>query len=162
MPEPPLAIVSSYADLIVALRARCDQLQISREALDHVSGLQTGYSAEVLAMPGPQQNFRTIGRVSFDLLLPALALKLQLLEDETLMPRLRKRLGDPRDEAQVRSKTASTVASTNSSPGLRAVFLRTIAKLGGQARAQSLSTTRRTAIARRAARARWRRAAEAK
>jgi hypothetical protein len=154
MPEP-LAIVTSYAGFIDALRARCDQLQISRETLDHVSGLTARYSAKVLVRPQPQQSMRTLGHLSFDLIIPALGLKLAVLEDETMMPRLRKRLGHPRDEAQVRTKPASTVASTNSPPGLRSVFLRTIATLGGRARASKLSPKRRIAIARRAARARW-------
>jgi hypothetical protein len=114
-------------------------------------------------MPVPQQNFRTLGKLSFNLLLPALALKLQVVEDEALAPRLRSRLDvQRRDDAQVRSKPASTTASTkasaNSPPGLRSVFMRTIATLGGHARARKLPAERRIAIARRAAKARWRRA----
>jgi hypothetical protein len=163
MPEP-LATVTNYSELIVALRARCDQLQISREALEHVSGLQSGYAGKVLAMPVPQQNFRTLGKLSFDLLLPALALKLQVVEDEALAPRLRSRLdGQHRDEAQVRSSPSiqSSIRSNKNSPGgLGAVFLRTIGRLGGHARARSLPAERRKAIARRAAKVRWRRVRE--
>jgi hypothetical protein len=156
-----LATVNNYSDLVAALRARCDELRISREALDHISGLQSGYSAKVLTMPIPQQNFRTIGRLSFDLLIPALALKVQLVEDEALAPRLRKRLdGSHRDETQVRS--ASIKASKNSPAGLRALFMSSIARLGGFARARKLPAERRSAIARRAAKVRWRRAREAR
>lgn len=156
MPRPPLATVTTYAGFIEALRARCEQLQISREAIDHVSGLQSGYFAKLLAMPHRQTSMRTLGKTSFDLLIPALGVKLLMVEDEVVTSRLRSRLDVPnRDAAQVRTKPASTVASTNSSPGLRLVFLRTIATLGGHARARSLPAERRVAIARRAARARW-------
>jgi hypothetical protein len=162
--QQPIAIVSSYLGLIEALRRRCDQLQISREQLNHLSGLQDGYAQKLLAIPHPQMTMRTLGHLSFDLVIPALGLKLAVLEDETLMPRLHKRLGDPRDEAQVRTKpartTARTKASAHSPAGLRLVFMRTIATLGGHARAQKLSTKRRSALARRAAKARWRRARE--
>jgi hypothetical protein len=154
----PLAMVSNYCDLIVALRARCEELRISREALDHISGLQSGYAGKLLAMPRPQTSMRVLGRTSFDLMLPALGLKLAVLEDEAAMRRLRKRLGDPHLETMVRAKPLSTVASTNSPPGLRAIFLRTIGTLGGYARASKLSPKRRIAIARRAAKTRWRRA----
>jgi hypothetical protein len=164
MPGPPIATVTTYLGLVEALRARCDQLKISREALDHVSGLQCGYSAKLLTIPDRQQSMRTLGRLSFDLLIPALALKLQLVEDESLMPRLRSRLDvQHRDEAQVRSSPsngASTRSNKNSPGGLGAMFLRTIGTLGGYARARKLSPERRIAIARRAARARWRRARE--
>jgi hypothetical protein len=54
----PLAMVSNYCDLIVALRARCEELRISREALDHISGLQSGYAGKLLAMPRPQTSMR--------------------------------------------------------------------------------------------------------
>jgi hypothetical protein len=153
MPEP-LAIVTSYAGFIDALRARCEQLQISREALDHVSGLPSRYSAKVLVRPDKQGGMRTLGRLSFDLLIPALGVKLLMVEDDEAMARVRRRLGG-RNESQVRTKPASKVASTNSPPGLRSVFLRAIATLGGHARASKLSPKRRIAIARRAARARW-------
>jgi hypothetical protein len=161
MPEPPIATVTTYAGFIEALRARCDQLQISRSALDHVSGLQDGYSAKLLAMPQPQTSMRTLGKTSFDLLIPALGIKLALVEDEVVTSQLRSRLDvQNRDEAQVRS--ASIKASKNSPPGLRSVFMHAIARLGGHARARKLTAERRIAIARRAAKARWRRAAEAK
>jgi hypothetical protein len=127
--------------------------------LDHISGLQNGYSSKILAMPGRQQSMRTLGRTSFDLMLPALGIKLALVEDEVVTSRLRSRLDvQTRDEAQVRS--ASIKASKNSPPGLRSVFMHAIARLGGYARASKLSPERRSSIARRAAKARWRRVRE--
>ena len=102
----PLATVTNYVDLIVALRARCDALRISREALDHISGLQSGYAGKLLAMPRPQTSMRVLGRTSFDLMLPALGVKLVMVEDEAAMPRLRKRLADPRAELAGQIETA--------------------------------------------------------
>jgi hypothetical protein len=146
---PMLAVVRNYSDLHRALRARVEQLNISRETIDEIAGFQPFYAAKLLA-PKPH---RKLGHMSFDAMLGALGCRLLLVEeDAATLARLRPRWVQ-RNVSQVRS--ASTTASIEAEPGVKALFMRTIATLGGKARAQQLSDKRRAAIARRAARARW-------
>ena len=84
----PLAEVRSYADLQKALRARAEELDISRATLDQLSGLDAGYCGKLLA-PNPKRN---IGFVSIGLLLGALGLKLLEVEDRKMMDLTRHRL----------------------------------------------------------------------
>jgi hypothetical protein len=62
MSDTALAEVRTWSDLHDVLRRRAESLDISRETLDHVAGLQNGYSAKLLA-PTP---IRRLGRISLD------------------------------------------------------------------------------------------------
>lgn len=53
--------IRSWAELQVALRQRAETLDVSREVLDHLTGLQSGYCAKLLA-PHP---IRRLGRIFF-------------------------------------------------------------------------------------------------
>jgi hypothetical protein len=66
-----LAIVSDYESLHGALRARAEQLQISRETLDEISGLANGYASKILA-PDP---IKILGQLSFGPICQALGVK---------------------------------------------------------------------------------------
>jgi len=87
-----LADISTPMDLSAALRRRAEQLAVTREVLDEVSGLPSGYSAKLLsAVPS-----RALGATSLPLMLGALGVKLLLVEDhspaaEALMQRMPKR-----------------------------------------------------------------------
>jgi hypothetical protein len=121
--------VRSYDDLCLALRARAEHLNVSRETIDEVAGFQASYSAKLLATP-PHRKF---GSMSFNAMIQALGVKLVVLEDGEAMDRLRHRL-TPRQAQQVRWKpAASTSARTEIEPGVKALFMRTIAALGGKA-----------------------------
>ncbi len=73
-----LAIVREYSDLIAAIRARMDELELTFDILDHRSGVQVGYSAKILG-PTPTKSF---GPVSLGCILGALRMKLIAIEDE--------------------------------------------------------------------------------
>lgn len=93
MTEPrQLAVVREYGELVAALRDRAEELDVARETLDEVTGLQTGYCAKLLA-PVP---VRSIGPASLGPLLQALGVALIVVEDlsdfEKIERRLRKRL----------------------------------------------------------------------
>ena len=60
MTRREIAVVQSYDELIRALRKRADELKITRETIDAVTGLQGGYSAKLLA----SVPIRMLGRVS--------------------------------------------------------------------------------------------------
>jgi hypothetical protein len=83
-----LAEVHDLSELHRALRERSEALNLSRNGLDALAGLETGYSAKVLA----QNPARCLGPVSLPLLLGALGLKLLVVEDQAAMARLQSRL----------------------------------------------------------------------
>src|SRR5687767_6117858 len=80
-----------------AMRARAEQLNISRETIDHVSGLPSGYSAKLLA-PKP---LKCVGLKSMMPLLGTLALKLHVVHDEEAFQRIKRRL-EPADSDRQR------------------------------------------------------------
>ena len=83
MDERRIAVVSTYDELIAAFRARADELKVTRETLDSVSGLQAGYSGKLLA-PVPM---KSLGRVSLGPMLQAMGLAIVLVEDPEAMRR---------------------------------------------------------------------------
>ena len=90
---PALGIITDYASLHETLRRRADQLQLSRETLDSLTGLASGHCAKLLA---PAQT-KKLGQTSFGLLLAALGLQLIAAEDPDAMRRYEK-LRTPRCE----------------------------------------------------------------
>lgn len=84
MAEPRLiAVVRTMDDLREAFRARADELNITRESIDEVGGLQNGYAGKLLA-PVPIKN---IGRVSLGPLLTVMGVKLLLVVDDEALAR---------------------------------------------------------------------------
>lgn len=138
----PLAIIRGYDDLHAALRARAEELLLSRQTVDEVAGLTAGYAAKLLA-PKPM---KILGPMSFGSLLGALGLKLVVVEDAEAMAKYAHNRVE-RTENMVRAVSRHWVITAN--------FLRTIQSKGGIARAKSLSPYKRRAIARKAAKARW-------
>lgn len=89
MTERRLAEVRDYDGLHRALRQRADELRVSRQDLDEVAGLQSGYAGKLLA-PVP---IKAIGRATLGPMLGALGLKLLLVEDAEALARIRGRIG---------------------------------------------------------------------
>jgi hypothetical protein len=88
-------LITTLDDLIEALRQRRDELDISHETIDAVSGLQSGYTSKVMA------RMKGLGAVSLPALLGALAVGLVLVEDP-----LQRSLIEPRWERRKRAPTA--------------------------------------------------------
>jgi hypothetical protein len=142
-PAAPLGVVvTDYISLHAALRERANQLNISRTTLDGLAGIPDGYASKLLAL----KPVKIIGPKSLGPVLGALGVRLLLIEDEEAVRRLKHRW-KPRKANAVRH-TFDPVTD----------FLRRIAILGGQARARLCSPDERVKIARRAAKARWRKA----
>jgi len=140
-----LAEVTSPSDLHNALRQRADQLGVTREVLDQVSGLTSGYSSKLLA-PEPSKMF---GRVSLSLMLSALGCRLVLLADPTAAPflaRLPKRQRPPAGPDHWRTKRKAAAVAT---------ALQAASAALNAARNEKLSREERRSIASAAARARW-------
>jgi hypothetical protein len=146
----PLAIITAdqgYDGFVDGLRARADQLNVSRVTIDHVSGLTPGYAAKLLALPP----IKTVGRASFGPILGALGLAIQLVEDLDAMRRIAARL-EPRDTSQVRDTKQARMRRAEQ---YLQAFQRARAAEGGKARAAKLTPEQRSASARKAINARW-------
>jgi hypothetical protein len=82
----PLALVREYPELVEALRARAEELNVSRETIDSVSGLQSGYSAKLLCQ------IKGVGRTSLGPILGSMGLVLVVAEDPAALAKVRERL----------------------------------------------------------------------
>jgi hypothetical protein len=67
--------IRSYDDLILALRARADELNVSREWISELAGWHSGYAGKVLSV----KKIRRLGTETFGLLLDVLCAKLVLV-----------------------------------------------------------------------------------
>jgi hypothetical protein len=94
----PLAICRAYDELIDALRARAEELRVSRESLDEImKTLPDGYASKLLA----PVLVKFLGRISLGPMIQALGLAIVLVEDEAAMARINGNIGT-RDETQPR------------------------------------------------------------
>jgi hypothetical protein len=93
----PLAEITDYDDLLAALRARADELEISRETIDHIAGFPDRYAGKILSLSHP----RRIGLRSLGPILSALGMKLIAVADDSALERNRSRMVK-RDKSQVR------------------------------------------------------------
>ena len=73
----PLAEIIDYDGLVVALRARADQLEVSRETISDLAGLPDRYASKLLSL----RHVRRIGLESLGPLLDTLGVRLVLIED---------------------------------------------------------------------------------
>jgi hypothetical protein len=101
-----IGIARDYADLHRLLRARAEQLDVSRLVLDEIAGLQSGYSSTLLA-PRPRKR---LGHMSLGAMLGALGLALVVVEDAAQLARIRSRLVPRRGR---RRDSAAAVDSSN-------------------------------------------------
>lgn len=83
-----LGTVRTYPELVEALRARSDSLGLTREQLDQIGGLAGGYSGKILG----RGHVKKLGRMSFETMLEALGLALQVVEDGKGMAATRRRI----------------------------------------------------------------------
>jgi hypothetical protein len=149
MSEPrQIAVVRDYDGLIEACRSRARDLNVSREAIDAISGMTKGYSAKLLADPPVKH----LGANSLGRILSALSMYVVLFVDERQQQRdAAAELHIPRNNSQVRADGRHPPIIFK----LSRYRLKRLAKKGGKARAAKLSKRRLSQIGRRAANARW-------
>ena len=87
-PTRTLGTARTYHELHALLRARADELEVSRLDLDALAGIAAGYSSTLLA-PAKKKK---LGPVSLGPLLAALGLKLLVAEDEQTIEQARHRI----------------------------------------------------------------------
>ncbi|MGY8705122.1 hypothetical protein RAD16_05185 [Bradyrhizobium sp. 18BD] len=93
--------VHDYDGLRDAVRARVDQLNITRKCLDEVAGLPAGFSGKLLAR-GQAKDVKRFGLISLGLVLQATGLRLLLVDDREALARVEP-MYEPRVANQVRS-----------------------------------------------------------
>lgn len=160
------APIRSMPDLIQALRNRRDELQLTHETIDDISGLQAGYTSKLLA-PKPIKN---LGPMSFECILGALGLAVVVVEDPEQIARIewqwtkrrrpkRKMLALPPPSMPL-SIEHQVPAEIQVTPALQRLlsnpeWMKEIGLRGNHARNAKLSPWKRRVIARKAAKARW-------
>jgi hypothetical protein len=152
--QPIVGTADHYARFVELCRARIDFLQITYDTCDAICGFPQRYTATLLC-----QN-KTMSVFSLFTLARALALLPVFQHDEAQLVQLRQRVdwitvrrNGSRWRPRVRTTGRHRVVELKLYPDL----LRKRAMLGVQARMEKLSSKRRSAIARKAALARWRR-----
>jgi hypothetical protein len=79
-------LIGDYRTLIEICRARADELALSREEIDRLSGLPAGYSGKLLGS-GRSKDPKRMWPTSLELMLGVLGLKILLIEDEAAAQR---------------------------------------------------------------------------
>jgi hypothetical protein len=145
---PAIGFITDYQSLHAILRARAAELRLSRASIDTIAGFADGYTAKLLS---PSPPAKILGERSLGPILTVLGVKLAVLEDPDAMARYATRR-TPRAENQVRAgaRRSKKPLLWNSETGRAAAILRM----------SRLTPVQRSKIARRIARARWRKARE--
>jgi hypothetical protein len=144
-------------ELLQALRDRRDELDISHETLDQISGLQSGYVSKPLA-PKPIKN---LGPVSLGPLLGALGVAITVVPDKEAIAAVKHRWQKRKRPQRLRPiQAASITAEIQITPELSAQLtpherIKVGASIGGKRRAKILGKRERHRIAAHAARIRW-------
>jgi hypothetical protein len=123
----PFAVIATYQDLRAAIATRRKELGLSQLAVDEIAGLQSGYTAKL------EVGIKNFGEMSLSAILGALGLVLAASKQSELPL-------ETWTSAQNRRKKAVELWR----------------KKGGIVRAIQLTPKRRRAIAKKAAKSRWR------
>jgi hypothetical protein len=140
--------IRSYDDLHKALRARADELNLSRLELDRLAGITSGYASKLLA-PVP---LKRLSPYTFTLMVGALGIRLRVEED----PEALERISRFAQKREVKVPMRAHKINPRSSKHFSLRQLKKWASRGGDMRAYRLGKRRRRAIAKQAAAIRWR------
>jgi hypothetical protein len=150
----PLAVVRDWHQFRQAFRDRCTELRVSRLTVDRIGRLPDGQASKLLSAV-PDQGF---GVRSLPAMLAAVGLALVVVEDAEATARIRPHLV-PRNESQVHADaSALTLKREKRRAKRRGKAWRNNSEWGrvmAARRSLILSPNKRQRIARRAARARW-------
>lgn len=145
-----IADVTSYTELIVAIRARIGDLGIRYEDFDVLAGFAPGLSGKVF---GPSQVKRLGPEKLFDAMRAA-SLKLRTEPDAEQLAKMQKQMTEncqPRQANQARmSNNASPVGTA-----LMSRVFKHLSRLGNDARKRKLTKEQRSKSAQHAANSRW-------
>src|SRR5262245_52806387 len=143
-----IAVVNSMSEWHAAIRARADEVGLSRQTLDQANGMPDGYCGKLFCNPP----MRIAGPASFFPVTASLGLAVQLVEDPALMLRVQNhprrcaksvRVGKNHWRHAKRLGTITEAARRNGAKGGRTTFA-------------NMDATRLREHQSRAAKARWR------
>jgi len=140
-----LATVTDYAGMLAALRDRADELRLSREAIDQVAGLPSGYSGKILGIG----QVRRLNLISLGPVLGALGVKLVMVVDGAALKQFGGRSAK-RHENRVRHGVLTQLMMRN-----RKDFS-LMGKVGGANSRRYMTGAAASRLGRKAAKARWR------
>jgi hypothetical protein len=147
-----LGEATEYDDIVEMYRQRVAEIGLTNEMIDHLSGLQSGYSGKLF---GPAQT-RSLGPASWGLLNRTLGLKVLIVIDDEATAIMQTRW---EKRAKPANETCLPRASIKAITRFRPVIARANgilgASKGGATRALKLSKRARRMIARKAANKRW-------
>jgi transcriptional regulator with XRE-family HTH domain len=141
-----LAALETFDELIAVMRDRRISLGLSQNALEDRAGLAGGYVGKLEGSRG-KSNSRSIGRESLPLLLGALGLELAVVDGAMRAVAAH----GPEDDA---GQSVAVLRGEN--------YMRALGKLGANKTNARLTGKERSANARKAAKARWKRYREEK
>ena len=87
MPAVP-RLISTYDELVDAVRDRCDEMLMTRQELDHQAGLADGHAGKLLC----HSQLKRLGMRSLELVLGGIGCKLGLVEDPAQAAKIRARM----------------------------------------------------------------------
>lgn len=154
--------IRSQAELLDAIRARRDELNISHETIDDISGLPKGYTSKLLANP-PMKN---LGHKSLGDLMGALGMALVAVPDPEQIARVEKRWVKRKRPQRLAPLSIplridnEVPAELQITPDLQAQlekreFMKSIGKKGGKRRLKTMGKRARQRAATHAIRCRW-------
>jgi hypothetical protein len=146
--EALTAAITSYDEMIDALRARKAELGLSDAVVDDLTGLPTGYTGKVL---GPAR-VKKMGALSLWLMLEVLAFDMRLDSSVEKAARMQERW-EKRSEGQANmNNKAKPLSLRNLAKKNRETF-REAGRKGGRARARLQTAEQRRSLARKGGRA---------
>lgn len=147
----PIAVCRSVEDLQRALRIRADFLKIARDDLDEIAGLARGHAAKLLCDP-PVKN---LGPVSAFPMIGALGMAVVLIEDPSALARIKRH---PHYRVRTETNVRNGKSHWRNAQGASIIetTFKKFGKLGALAFMEKVAPSRRIEIAKKAARARWR------
>jgi hypothetical protein len=81
-------LISTYDELVDAVRDRCDEMSMTRAELDHQAGLADGHAGKLLC----PAHLKRFGMRSLELVLGGIGCKLALIEDPAQAAKIRARM----------------------------------------------------------------------
>jgi hypothetical protein len=137
-----LATVNDYPGMLAALRARAEELRISRETIDQVAGLPSGYSGKILGI----KQVRRLNLISLGPVLGALGIKLVMVEDAAALRDFGGR-SNKRHENRVRNNVVNIFRNRSEFSAM--------GKIGGKNSRKYMDKKTASELGRKAIKARW-------
>jgi hypothetical protein len=147
-----LATIQDYDGLIQAIRAQKEKLGLSDAMVDHLSGLQQGYTGKLL---GPAQ-VKNLGPVSLGVMLQVLCLRLIVVEDAEALKKIQGRF-EQKTAPQARFSNHAQPLGMRSLERIKPAIFSMLGKKSGKVRLIKISPAQRRKFARHAATIRWKR-----